>query len=63
VALNATFLAARAGTKVSMALILQAARAEFLKRGRPITEAEFRWTEPVAMIPPPAAKKTEPALP
>jgi SpoVK/Ycf46/Vps4 family AAA+-type ATPase len=63
VALNASFLAARAGSKVTMALILQAARAEFLKRGRPITEAEFRWTEAVALIPPPAPKKPEPALP
>ena len=43
VALNAAFLAAHAGTSVTMPLILAAARAEFRKLERPINEAEFRW--------------------
>jgi hypothetical protein len=43
VALNAAFLAAQADTKVSMPLILAAARAEFRKLDRHINEAEFRW--------------------
>ncbi|KUG20735.1 MAG: ATP-binding protein [Methanomicrobiaceae archaeon] len=44
-ALNAAFLAAEAGTPVTMPLVLQAARAEFRKMERPINEADFRWTE------------------
>jgi hypothetical protein len=51
-ALNATFMAARAGSKVTMPLILQAARAEYLKRGRKFTEAEFRWAPPASEAPP-----------
>jgi len=47
VAMNAAFLAAGAGTPVTMPHILAAARTEFLKLGRPINEADFRWTEPV----------------
>ena len=42
IALNAAFLAAQAGTPVTMGLILEAARAEFRKLQRPINEAEFR---------------------
>lgn len=44
VALNASFLAAQAGSVVTMPLVLQAARAEFQKLNRPINEAEFRPT-------------------
>ncbi len=43
VALNAAFLAAQAGSSVTMPLVLAAARAEFRKLERPINEAEFRW--------------------
>ena len=43
VAINAAFLAADADTPVNMPLILQAARAEFRKIGRPVNEAELRW--------------------
>jgi hypothetical protein len=44
VAMNAAFLAADAGTPVTMPHILAAARTELLKLGRPINEADFRWT-------------------
>ena len=42
VALNAAFLAAEAGTPVTMELLLRAARTEFRKLERPINEADFR---------------------
>jgi hypothetical protein len=61
-ALNSTFMAAQAGTKVTMTLILKAARAEFLKRNRHITEAEFSWTASAPANARPAAKDKEPAL-
>lgn len=51
VALNACFLAAHGGTKVTMPLILEAARAEHLKLNRPVNEADFLWTEPAASAP------------
>ncbi|HET9252856.1 MAG TPA: ATP-binding protein [Candidatus Eisenbacteria bacterium] len=47
VALNAAFLAAHAGTSVTMPLLLEAARTEFRKLERPIHEADFQWLEPV----------------
>jgi SpoVK/Ycf46/Vps4 family AAA+-type ATPase len=43
IALNAAFQAAQAGTKVTMPVVLNAARIEFRKLGRPINETEFRW--------------------
>jgi SpoVK/Ycf46/Vps4 family AAA+-type ATPase len=46
IALNAAFLAAQAGTPVTMPLLLEAARAEFHKLEKPINEADFRWQEP-----------------
>ncbi|MEH1770890.1 MAG: ATP-binding protein [Nostoc sp.] len=42
IALNAAFLAAGAGTSVTMQLVLAAARAECLKLDRPVNEADFR---------------------
>jgi ATPase family associated with various cellular activities (AAA) len=46
VALNACFMAANSPrSKVTMSLVLEAARAEFLKLDRPINETEFRWTD------------------
>jgi hypothetical protein len=48
VAINAAFLAARAGTPVTMPLVLDAARSEFIKLDRPVSEADFRWTPPAA---------------
>ncbi len=46
IALNAAFLAAQAGTAVTMPLILDAARGEFRKLEKPINEADFRRLEP-----------------
>jgi hypothetical protein len=43
IAMNAAFLAAQAGTPVTMPLVLTAARTEFRKLERPINEADFRW--------------------
>lgn len=43
VVLNAAFMAANAGTPVTMPLVLDAARMEFRKLDRPINEAVFRW--------------------
>jgi len=51
IALNATFLAARANSPVTMPHILEAARAEFRKLERPIHEADFEWkTKAVAAV-------------
>ncbi len=50
IALNAAFLAASAGTPVTMPLILDAARAEFRKIERPINEADFRWQDPTGAV-------------
>jgi len=44
VAMNAAFLAAAADTAVTMPHVLAAARVELQKLGRPINEADFRWT-------------------
>jgi SpoVK/Ycf46/Vps4 family AAA+-type ATPase len=43
IAMNAAFLAAQAGTPVTMPIVLAAARTEFRKLERPINEADFRW--------------------
>lgn len=45
IALNAAFLAAQSGSRVTMPLVLEAARNEFKKMERPINEADFRWLE------------------
>ncbi len=51
VALNAAFRAAQEATvsRVTMPLVLAAARTEFRKLERPINEAEFRWQAPAAL--------------
>jgi SpoVK/Ycf46/Vps4 family AAA+-type ATPase len=49
-ALNAAFLAAQAGTQVTMAVVLAAARSEFIKLDRPINEADFRSLEPAEVV-------------
>jgi len=46
IAINAAFLAAQAATPVTMPLVLEAARTEFLKLKRPLSEADFQWLEP-----------------
>ena len=45
VALNAAFLAASAGGVLDMPSLLKAARNEFVKMERPITESDFAWQE------------------
>jgi len=45
VAINAAFLAAQAGFPVTMSLVLQAARNEFLKLKRPFNSDDFSWQE------------------
>jgi hypothetical protein len=45
-AINAAFLAAEAGEPVTMDHVLQAARAEMVKIGRPVTESDFSYREP-----------------
>lgn len=43
IALNAAFLAAQAGTAVSMPILIAATRAELRKLNKPINEAALRW--------------------
>jgi hypothetical protein len=43
VALNAAFLAAKENTPVTMPLVFEAARAEFGKLERPVSEADLYW--------------------
>ncbi len=45
IALNAAFLAAANGGTVTMPLILSAARNEFRKLDKPLSEADFHWSE------------------
>ena len=45
IALNAAFLAAQSGSRVTMPIVLEAARNEFRKMDRPINETDFRWLE------------------
>jgi ATP-dependent 26S proteasome regulatory subunit len=46
VAINAAFLAAQEGSPVTMPLVLETARTEFLKLKRPFSEADFQWRDP-----------------
>jgi hypothetical protein len=50
IALNSAFLAARAGTAVTMPLVLDAARTELRKLDRPVNELDFRWQEPLKAL-------------
>lgn len=50
VAMNAAFLAADAGSPVTMPLIFDAARAEFRKLERPIYEADFQWDDETEVV-------------
>jgi hypothetical protein len=45
IALNAAFLAASAGTEITMPLVLAAARTEYRKLELPFKETDFRWQE------------------
>jgi hypothetical protein len=51
IALNAAFLAAQAGTAVSMPLALEATRTELRKLERPVNEADFRWQTSTGRVP------------
>jgi hypothetical protein len=44
-ALSAAFMAAQAGTPVTMNLLMEAGRIEMRKLDRPVNESEFRWVE------------------
>ncbi|MEO6740834.1 MAG: ATP-binding protein [Chthoniobacteraceae bacterium] len=59
VALNAAFHAAEQGSRVTMPLVLEAARAEFQKLQRPINAADFHW--PAANGKPSAQAAAQPA--
>jgi hypothetical protein len=48
IAVNAAFQAANAAGPVTMSMVLNAARIEFRKLGRPVNEADFRWQEAAA---------------
>lgn len=50
-ALAAAFMAAHAGTPVTMRLLLDAGRIEFRKFDRPVNEADFRWIEAAGQRP------------
>jgi hypothetical protein len=52
IALNAAFLAAHAGTSVTMPLILEAVRTELRKLDRPVNESDFRCADGTAMAKP-----------
>ncbi|MCK7504528.1 MAG: hypothetical protein MZV70_10880 [Desulfobacterales bacterium] len=43
------FMAAQAGTPVTMPLVLEAARQELRKLDRPVHEADFRWNAPMGV--------------
>jgi len=43
IALNSAFLAAAAGSSVTMPFVLDAARTEFAKLDKPVNDADFRW--------------------
>ncbi|HSS48478.1 MAG TPA: AAA family ATPase [Thermoanaerobaculia bacterium] len=54
VAINAAFLAAGAGTPVTMPLVLAAARTEAEKLKLPVNQADYAWSEPVPLAAVPA---------
>jgi hypothetical protein len=45
IALNSAFLAAAAGSNVSMPFVLEAARTDFAKFDKPVNDADFRWAK------------------
>ena len=55
-------MAADLNTKVTMPLVLEAARVEFIKLNLPINEAQFRWVEPRPALLAPTAKIPESVL-
>ena len=49
IALSAAFMAAQKRSAVTMDVVLEAARIEFRKLERPVSEADFRRPEPVGV--------------
>jgi len=49
-ALNAVFLAARAGSSVTMPMVLAAVRAEMVKLDRPVDESDFSWRQATGAV-------------
>jgi SpoVK/Ycf46/Vps4 family AAA+-type ATPase len=47
IALNAAFAAVAEGGSLTMPIVLEAARSEFLKLEKPVNENDFRWLESV----------------
>ena len=63
VALNACFMAAGSKMqKVTMPLVLEAARAEFMKLDRPVNEADFYYADRASTEPKPVSRNGEAAL-
>ncbi|MET0309936.1 MAG: ATP-binding protein [Sphingomonas sp.] len=50
VALNAAFSAVAAGSALTMPIVLESARGEFLKLEKPINETDFRWLESIGGV-------------
>jgi DNA polymerase III delta prime subunit len=50
VALSAAFLAAKRGPPVTMPIVLDAARTELRKIGKPVHEADFKWSDKVVEL-------------
>jgi len=48
VALNAAFVAAAAGSPITLPMVLDCVRSELRKLDRPVSESELRWPEAVA---------------
>jgi len=59
IALNAAFLAADAGTSVTMPLIFEAVRSELRKLDRAVNEADFCYAERGSSEPKPVSRKGE----
>jgi hypothetical protein len=51
IALGAAFLAASAGTAVTMPLVIEAARHEFRKLEKTVSESDFHWQRPARTLP------------
>jgi hypothetical protein len=63
VALNSCFMAANSSRSiVTMPLVLEAARAEFMKLDRPVNEADFHYYGPAVIASKPASRNGEAVL-
>jgi SpoVK/Ycf46/Vps4 family AAA+-type ATPase len=50
IALSAAFLAAKRGSRVTMPIVLDAAKTEMRKIEKPVHEADFKWTDKVVEL-------------